>query len=66
MHKPELEGVTVAKVMSDPYTREDLEKMEETLLRALLRERTHHTIEVELYPVLLGRKKKPKNFEQSN
>jgi hypothetical protein len=57
MTKSELEGVTVDKVLSKPYTREDLMAMEPVCLRALFRERVHHTIEVELYPILLGRKK---------
>ncbi len=35
------------------YTREDLMKMEPIVLRGLLHERTHHTIEVPLYPMLL-------------
>lgn len=35
------------------YTREDLMKMEPVCLRALLRERTHHNIEVPLYPTIL-------------
>jgi nitroreductase len=39
------------------YTRDDLMKMEPVCLRALFRERVHHTIEVEIYPILLGRKK---------
>jgi nitroreductase len=62
MPKPELEGITVFKVMSDPYTREDLMKMDPILLRALLRERVHHSIECEMYPILLGRKKMPSGF----
>ena len=62
MSKAELEGVTVFKVMSEPYTREDLMGMDMTCLRALLRERTHHSIECELYPILLGRKDLPKSF----
>ena len=62
MKKPELEGITVDKVLSDPYTRNDLMAMEPVCLRALFRERVHHTIEVELYPILVGRKKMPKNF----
>jgi len=41
------------------YTREDLVKMEPELLRALLRERTHHNIEVPLYPTLLKWQGKP-------
>jgi len=35
------------------YTRDDLMKMDRRSLAALLRERTHHTIEVPLYPLLL-------------
>lgn len=44
------------------YTRDDLMKMEPVCLRALFRERVHHTIEVEIYPILLGRKKIRPNF----
>lgn len=44
------------------YTRDDLIKMDPVCLRALFRERIHHTIEVEIYPILLGRKKLPPNF----
>jgi len=62
MTKSELDGVTVDKVLSKPYTREDLMAMDPVCLRALFRERVHHTIEVELYPILLGRKKMPKKF----
>ena len=39
------------------YTREDLMKMDPVLLRALFRERIHHTIEVLLHPIILGRRK---------
>ena len=39
--------------------KEDLMEMEPTLLRALLRERTHHNIEVPLYPTLLKWKGRP-------
>lgn len=35
------------------YEKSDLMKLEPTLLRALLRERVHHNIEVPLYPVLV-------------
>jgi len=62
MTRPELEGVTVDKVLSKAYTRDDLMAMDPECLRALFRERVHHTIEVELYPILLGRKKLPKRF----
>ena len=41
------------------YTREDLMKMDPVLLRAILCERTHHGIEVPLYPTLLKGKGKP-------
>ena len=39
------------------YTREDLMSMDPVCLRALFRERVHHTIEVDVYPILLGQKK---------
>jgi nitroreductase len=39
------------------YTRDDLLAMDPVCLRALFRERVHHTIEVDLYPILLGQKK---------
>ena len=55
----EFDGVTVFRIGGDPYTKEDLMKMEPVCLRALLRERVHHTIEVEIYPVMLRRKKMP-------
>ena len=35
------------------YTRQDLEQLEDVALGALLRERTHHMIEVPLSPTLL-------------
>ncbi len=41
------------------YTRETLMKMEPIALRGLLHERTHHTIEVPLYPMLLEWEGKP-------
>ncbi len=44
------------------YTREDLMRMDPVCLRALFRERVHHTIEVDVYPILLGRKTVPPNF----
>jgi nitroreductase len=57
-----LDKVTVFRIGGDDYTREDLMKMEPVCLRALFRERVHHTIEVEIYPILLGRKKMRDNF----
>jgi len=62
MKKTNLDKITVFRVGGEPYTREDLMKMDPVCLRALYRERVHHTIEVEIYPVLLGRKKMPKDF----
>lgn len=44
------------------YTRDDLKQMDPVCLRALFRERIHHTIEVDLYPILLGEKKVPPHF----
>ena len=58
----ELDGITVFRIGGDPYTKEDLMEMEPVCLRALLRERVHHTIEVEIYPIMLGRKKMPAKF----
>jgi nitroreductase len=58
----ELDGITVFKIGADPYTKQDLMEMHPVCLRALLRERVHHTIEVEIYPILLGRKEMPAKF----
>jgi len=44
------------------YSRKDLMRMDPVCLRALFRERIHHTIEVDIYPMLLGRKKLKRNF----
>jgi len=41
------------------FKKEDLMKLDPTLLRALLRERVHHNVEVPFYPTLLKRKGKP-------
>ena len=57
-----LDGVTVFRIGGDDYTRQDLMEMEPVCLRALFRERVHHTLEVEIYPILLGRKKMPASF----
>ncbi len=48
--------------MGGRYTTDDLMKMEPACLRALFRERVHHSIEVNLYPILLGKKKPSKNY----
>ena len=58
----ELEGQTVFKVGSDDYTRNDLMSIDLVSLRALFRERVHHSIEVPIYPIILGRKKMPGSF----
>ena len=44
------------------YARDDLLAMDVDSLRAVLHERTHHTIEVQLYRILKGKMAKPKNF----
>ena len=44
------------------YARDDLMEMDPVRLRALFRERVHHTIEVELYPILLGKKEAGPNL----
>lgn len=62
MTSDELEGITVWRAGGAEYTREDLMNMEPVRLRALFRERVHHTIEVNLYPILLGKKEVPPRF----
>jgi len=52
----------VIKRRAGNLTRADLMKMDPVGLRALFRERIHHTIEVEIYPILLGRKPRPEEF----
>ena len=44
------------------YTRDELLAMDVNSLRGVLHERTHHTIEVQLYRILKGTMAKPKNF----
>ncbi|KYH37818.1 MAG: hypothetical protein AYL28_005000 [Candidatus Bathyarchaeota archaeon B23] len=44
------------------YDREDLMRLDPMILRALIRERAHHTIEVYLYRILEGKMKLPKGF----
>jgi len=44
------------------YTKVDLMEMDSVPLRALFRERVHHTIEVYLYPIILGRREVPPAF----
>lgn len=56
------ESVKSVRWIYGRYTREDLMKMDPVCLRALFRERIHHTIEVEIYPILIGRKKRPPRF----
>lgn len=61
----ELQEAKTARTVSwlfGEYTREDLMKMDPVCLRALFRERIHHTIEVEMYPILLGNKEVPPRF----
>jgi nitroreductase len=57
----ESKGLAVKWIYGE-YTREDLVGMDPVYLRALFRERIHHTIEVEIYPILLGRKELPPRF----
>jgi nitroreductase len=58
----EVESVDTVWWKFGDYTREDLIKMDPVCLRALFRERVHHTIEVKIYPILLGSKEVPSNF----
>jgi nitroreductase len=58
----EAQGVDTVRWRFGNYTREDLMKMDPVCLRALFRERVHHTIEVKIYPILLGGKEVEPNF----
>jgi nitroreductase len=62
MTRSDLSEITILKRGSKPYTRQDLMEMEPVCLRALFRERIHHAIEVELYPILKGEKEVPPRF----
>jgi nitroreductase len=44
------------------YNRDQLLKIESVILRTFIHERTHHGIEVLIYRILAGKKKKPQNF----
>jgi nitroreductase len=57
-----IEPEETVKWLYGRYSREDLDEMDPVCLRALFRERVHHTIEVDLYPILLGEKKASPNF----
>jgi nitroreductase len=50
------------KWLGGTYSRQDLMQMDPACLRALFRERVHHTIEVLLYPILQGEKAVPPGF----
>lgn len=47
------------------YSRKDLLEMDEVMLRTLIHERTHHTIEVLLYSIYAGKLKVPENFGEA-
>ncbi len=53
------ETVQVKPYGGPTYEKEDLMKLEPELLRALMRERAHHNIEVPLYPLLVRGVTKP-------
>ncbi len=57
-----MSGTNKVKWARGEYTKEDLMAMDPVLLRALFRERIHHTIEAEIYPILLEKKKLPPGF----
>lgn len=47
------------------FSRDDLTKMDPVVLRAIIRERTHHTIEVLIHRILKGKIKVPKSFGET-
>jgi nitroreductase len=53
--------------MSDPimvhgFTESELMEVDPMILRAILHERTHHTIEVNMYRIMAGKRGMPRNF----
>ncbi len=58
----ESETANTVRWLYGRYTRDDLMTMDPVCLRALFRERIHHTIEVDLYPIILGKKKMRPGF----
>jgi nitroreductase len=44
------------------FTEEELMEVDPAILRAILHERTHHTIEVNIYRILAGKRGMPPNF----
>jgi len=61
--------VVVFKMKSDfrvlGFSRDDLMKMDPVILRGIIRERTHHTIEVLIYRILKGKMKVPESFGET-
>jgi nitroreductase len=59
----------VFKLEKDPkvfgFSKDDLMKMDPMVLRAIIHERTHHTIEVSIYRILNGKMKAPKTFGET-
>lgn len=47
------------------YSKKDLTTMDPVMLRTLIHERTHHTIEVLLYRILAGKMKVPERFGET-
>jgi nitroreductase len=58
----ELDAKDAVSWVYGKYTRKDLMAMDPVCLRALFRERVHHTIEVDMYPILLGQKEARSNI----
>ena len=58
----EMDSGETVKWIYGRYTRDELMEMEPVCLRALFRERVHHTVEVKLYPYLNEGKIPPSDF----
>jgi nitroreductase len=52
----------IFRIRGVEFTHNDLLSLNVNILRALLHERTHHTIEVVLYAILKGERRPPENF----
>ena len=50
------------QIKGSKLTRDDLLALETDILRSLIHERTHHTVESFLYQILKGKRKPPKGY----
>ena len=57
-----MKKIETYRIRNVELTKEDLLFLDKDILRALIHERAHHTVEVPIYPILEGKRKAPPNF----